>query len=188
MRGARQARVARIQKNRWATKKDPVPASSPTGQFPAGKARISGFSPTMPICSLAHETDWAGWRRAARAFVLAKVEPAELTWTVGGNGDPVPEIDGGFTLSRTLVALAAQAFQAREAERFGLLYSIVWRAHHGGIDLTDAGDLDLRLTRRWALAVRADAHRMRTLVRFVPTTANGEQHFLGWYEPDHFVL
>ena len=142
----------------------------------------------MPICSLAHDTDWAGWRRAARAFVLAEVEPAELTWTVGGNGDPVPEIEGGFTLSRTLVALAVQAFQAREAERFGLLYSIVWRAHHGGIDLTDAEDLDLRLARRWALAVRADAHRMRTLVRFVPTSANGEQHFLGWYEPDHFVL
>ena len=98
-------------------------------------------------------------------------------------GDSVPEIEGGFTLSRMLVTLAAQAFQAREAERFGLLYTLVWRAHHGGIGQSD---LDLRIARRWALAVRADAHRMRTLIRFVQIS--GGRRFLGWYEPDHFVL
>jgi uracil-DNA glycosylase len=140
----------------------------------------------MPLCSLAHETDWAGWRRAARAFVLAEVEPAGLTWTAGGNGDAVPDINGGFTVPSALVTLSAQAFQAREAERFGLLYTLVWRAHHGGIDLTDPLDPDLRIARRWAHAVRADAHRMRTLLRF--TQLAGQQHFLGWFEPDHFVL
>ena len=88
----------------------------------------------MPICAIAHETDWTGWRRAARAFVLAGIEPADLTWTVGGDGDAVPEAEGSFTLSRALVSMAAQAFQAREPERFGLLYSIVWRAHHGDLD------------------------------------------------------
>src|ERR1700686_5491031 len=102
----------------------------------------------MPICSLAHETDWTGWRRATRAFVLAGAEPADLTWAVGSGGDPVPDTGGTFTLSRALVALAAQAFQAREAERFGLLYTLVWRAHHGGVDIGDADDLDLRVVRR----------------------------------------
>jgi probable DNA metabolism protein len=142
----------------------------------------------MPICALAHDTDWTGWRRATRAFVIAATEPADLTWTTGGDGDPVPAINGNFTLSRTLVSLAAQAFQARDPERFGVLYSLVWRAHHGGLALDDTEDLDLRLARRWALAARADAHRMRTLVRFAAVTFNGEPHFLGWYEPDHFVL
>jgi DNA polymerase len=149
---------------------------------------MSGFSAKMPICSLTHDTDWTGWRRAARACVLAGVEPADLTWITGGNGDAPPEIAGGFTLSRALVALAAQAFQAREPERFGLLYTLVWRAHHGGIDLTGAGDLDLRIARRWALAVRADAHRMRAHLRFLLMSGPGEKRFLGWYEPDHFVL
>jgi uracil-DNA glycosylase family protein len=142
----------------------------------------------MPVHSLAHEADWTGWRRAARGFVLAGVEPAGLTWIAGGNGDAAPEIEGGFTLSRALVALAAQAFQAREPERFGLLYTLVWRAHHGGIDLTDQADLDLRLARYWALAVRADAHRMRTNARFIPMASAGGPGFLGWYRPDHFVL
>ncbi len=142
----------------------------------------------MPTCALAHETDWTGWRHAARAFVLAGIEPAALTWTIGEDGDTVPDAEGTFTLSRTLVSLAAQAFQAREPERFGLLYALVWRAHHGNLVIGDEADLDLRLARRWALAVRADAHRMRTLLRFLPVKSRDQPRFLGWYEPDHFVL
>ena len=142
----------------------------------------------MPGFSLAHDTDWNGWRRAARAFVLAGVEPPELTWSVGGDATVPPDVDGGFTLPRPLVALAAQAFQAREPERFGLLYTLVWRAHHGGIDVKDPDDPDLRIARFWAFAVRADAHRMRTHLRFMPIGSAEHRHFLGWYEPEHFVL
>jgi DNA polymerase len=142
----------------------------------------------MPICALLHDTDWTGWRHAARAFLLAGVEPSDLTWTVGGDGDPLPQTEGGFTLSRALVSLATQAFQAREPERFGLLYVLLWRAHHGRLNLGDAIDLDLRLARRWALAVRADAHRMRTLLRFAATSTAEEPRYVGWYAPDHYVL
>jgi uracil-DNA glycosylase family protein len=143
----------------------------------------------MPHCELAHETDWIGWRGAARGFLLAGVEPAALTWTTGGGGgDPVPAIEGGFTLPRGLVGLLAQAFQAREPERFGLLYTLVWRAHHGGFSVGDDTDPDGRIARRWAHAVRADAHRMRTHLRFAPVTCREEARFLGWYQPDHFVL
>ncbi len=88
----------------------------------------------MPTGTLAHETDWTGWRRATRAFVLAGVAPPELNWTVGGTNDAVPNADGSFTLSRTLVALAAQAFQVRELERFALLYTLIWRAHRRRTD------------------------------------------------------
>jgi DNA polymerase len=86
------------------------------------------------------------------------------------------------------VSLAGQAFQARDMERFGLLYTLVWRAHHGGLVIGDEVDLDLRIARRWALAVRADAHRMRTHIRFAQVKLGDQAHFVGWYEPDHFVL
>ncbi len=143
----------------------------------------------MPVVALDHETDWIGWRRATRAFVLAGVAPPELIWIVGGGANDIAtDADGSFTLSRSLVALAAQAFQVREKERFALLYSLVWRAHHGDLTLSDADDPDLRIVRRWALAVRADAHRMRTLIRFAKVTRDDQPHFLGWYQPDHFVL
>jgi uracil-DNA glycosylase len=142
----------------------------------------------MLSAALAHETDWTGWRRATRAFVLAGVSPSELRWTIGGANDASPDADGTITLSRTLVALAAQAFQVREVERFALLYTLVWRAHHAELTLSDADDPDLRIARRWALAVRADAHRMRTLIRFVRVPLGDRPNFLGWYQPDYFVL
>src|SRR5665213_983560 len=124
----------------------------------------------MPVCALAHQTDWTGWRRATRHFVLAEVEPAHLQWTIGSTVDPLPNASGTFTLSRALLALAAQAFQARENERFSLLYALIWRAHHGSLDV---GDPDLRVALRWALAVRADAHRMRTHLRYSAITFQG---------------
>jgi uracil-DNA glycosylase len=135
---------------------------------------------------LKSETDWDGWRHAARALVLAGIEPSEVTWSVGASAPPLPEATGTFHVPRTLVSLASVAIQAREPERFGLLYSLVWRANAGEKLLDDPDDPDLSLARRMALEVRADAHRMRTLMRFVP--AEDGKRYLGWFEPEHFVL
>jgi len=137
---------------------------------------------------LKSETDWEGWRQAARALVLAGIEPDALTWAVGGEPEPLPGVTGGFHVPRALVSLASQAIQARDAERFGLLYSLVWRANAGEKLLEDDSDPDLSLVRRMALAVRADAHRMRTNMRFLPVPEDDGTRFLGWFEPAHFVL
>jgi probable DNA metabolism protein len=135
----------------------------------------------MRQVALLSETDWTGWRAATRALVLAGVPPADVAWTVGGKSDRLPDATASFNIPRALVLLASVAIQAREKERFGLLYSLVWRAH-GGMDQRD--DPDMALARRLALDVRADAHRMRTHLRFMPA---GEG-FLGWYAPGHYVL
>jgi DNA polymerase len=137
---------------------------------------------------LMSETDWEGWRQAARALVLAGVEPQALAWSVGGEPQALPEATGGFHVPRALVSLAALAIQARDPERFGLLYSLVWRANSGEKLLEDDGDPDLSLVRRMALSVRADAHRMRTNMRFLAVAEGDSTRFLGWYEPAHFVL
>jgi DNA polymerase len=138
----------------------------------------------MPRIALSHETDWAGWRAAARRLALAGTEPATVDWSVGGAGDALPDADGGFSLPRSLVALAALAIQARQPDRFGLLYALVWRAHAGERVMADPADPDLALARRLALAVRAEAHRMRTNLRFMPAAGR----YLGWYAPAHYVL
>ena len=139
----------------------------------------------MRQVALATETDWAGWRKATRAFVLAGIPPEEITWTAGGPASALPETAGGFNLPRALVALAGLAIQAREPERFGLLYSLVWRVHAGEMAMDHPDDPDLRLARRYALAVRAEAHRMRTHIRFLMAS---DESPLGWYAPAHFVL
>ena len=71
-------------------------------------------------------------------------------------------------MSRSLVALASLAIQARDPERFDLLYRLIWRANAGEHVLENAADADVRHAQRLAFAVRAEAHRMRTLVRFLP--------------------
>ena len=140
----------------------------------------------MQHVALPCETDWDGWRRASRALVLAGVEPNDISWSVGGQTSVLPDGTGGFNVPRALVAMAALAIQAREAERFGLLYSLVWRAHQG--EKPPADDPDLRLAERMAHAVRAEAHRMRTLMRFMPVPDADGERLLGWYAPADFVL
>jgi probable DNA metabolism protein len=142
----------------------------------------------MQRITLKSETDWEGWRQATRALVLAGAEPDVLTWSVGGEAAPLPDAAGSFHVPRALVLLTSQAIQARNAERFGLLYSLVWRVNAGEKLLADDNDPDLSLVRRMALAVRADAHRMRTSMRFLPVPEDGGTRFLGWFEPAHFVL
>jgi uracil-DNA glycosylase len=139
----------------------------------------------MHHIALASETDWDGWRQATRGLVLAGVEPHDVAWSVGRKGDALPDGSGTFNVPRPLVSLASVAFQAREPERFGLLYGLVWRANAGEkvLDLDD--DPDMLLARRLAHAVRAEAHRLRTLVRFM---AVADGRFLGWYAPAHYVL
>lgn len=139
------------------------------------------------------ETDWDGWRAAARALVLDGVPPEAIAWRVGAADAPrLPPRPGGFALPRALVALAAQAIQARDPGRFALLYRLVWRVHAGEPVLEDRGDPDLPRARRLAFAVRAAAHRMRAELRFMPVPADaagaGGTRWLGWYAPAQFVL
>ena len=134
---------------------------------------------------LKNETDWEGWRQATRALVQARIEPNELQWSVGGTPETLPDATGTFHVPRGLVTLTEAAIQARNPDRFALLYGLVWRNNHGEKPLEDEADPDLLLAKRLALAVRSDAHRMRTNIRFMPVEGH---RYLGWFEPQHFVL
>ncbi len=120
------------------------------------------------------ETDFPGWRRAARALALEGVAPEDAVWSVAEAADlfaaPPPDAPppaGTFSVSRALVDLAECAIQARDAERFALLYRLVWRAHHGEKHLLeDAADPQVQRVQRLAQAVRRDTHKMRAFVRF----------------------
>ena len=142
----------------------------------------------MRTIVLQGETDWEGWRLATRSLVMAGIAPRELAWVVSGDATELPAGSGTFHVPRELVSLAEQAIQARDPDRFGLLYSLVWRVNAGEKLLADDTDPDLATVRRMALAVRADAHRMRTNMRFLPVPEDGATRFIGWFEPEHFVL
>ncbi len=123
---------------------------------------------------LASETDWEGWRRAVRALVLAGIPPDDVTWHVGVSGDALPQESGKFGVSRSLMELTEVAIQARDPGRFALLHRLV--ASPEAAKLAEAN--------RLALQVRAEAHRMRTQMRFM----NVDGRYVGWFVPRHFVL
>jgi uracil-DNA glycosylase len=135
------------------------------------------------------ETDWLGWRNATRALVLSGVPPEDVRWSVRTHAEDsapdLPEGSGSFNVPRALLGIAALAFQARDPERFALLYRLVWRANAGEKLLEQTDDPELRRAQGLAYAVRAEAHRMRTLLRFMPVE---DGRYLGWYAPAHHVL
>ena len=105
---------------------------------------------------LANETDWEGWRNAARALALSGVAPADVRWAVRSHdeeGEPLQAAAGGFSVSRALVSLASLAIQARDPQRFDLLYRLVWQANAG--EPADASET--RRAQELAFAVRAEA-------------------------------
>jgi len=145
------------------------------------------FSRLMRRIVLANETDWEGWRKATRSLVLAGVPPEEVRWAVRSHdeeGDPLQEASGSFGVSRRLIAVASLAIQARDPSRFDLLYRLVCRANAG----EDSDPAEMRRAQGLALAVRAEAHKMRTLLRYLPVSEGNGTLYLGWYEPAHFVL
>ncbi len=139
----------------------------------------------MRQVALRGETDFAGWRHAARQLALDGLPPEQVRWTVQGNQEPEPvEAKDSFSVPRALVTLAGLAIQAREPERFDLLYRLIWRAQAGTLDLEDRSDSEVRQARGLALAVRAEAHRMRGQLRYL----HAETRFVGWYRPAHYVV
>ena len=97
----------------------------------------------MHLITLVHETDFDGWRRAARALVLNGVPPSEVTWRVRGAGEAADAIaleapDDSFRVPAKFVELARLAILHRAPNRFALLYRLA----------TEAKDVQLRRERQ----------------------------------------
>jgi len=147
---------------------------------------------------LAHEVDWGAWRAAARALALADTPPEDVVWSVRNADDlfAEPELDpeiaappGTFTVPRSLVSLAETAIQARDPERFALLYRLVWRAHRGEKHLLElTTDAEVQRIQRLAQAVRRDTHKMRAFVRFREVAEPEGTRYVSWFEPDHYIV
>ena len=146
---------------------------------------------------LAHEVDWVGWRGAARSLALGGVAPDDVVWSVRAADDLFAEPDppdaapppGAFTVPRAVVELAETVIQARDAERFALLYRLIWRTQHGEKHLLDLHtDGEVQRAQRLAQAVRRDTHKMRAFVRFREVAEPEGTRHVAWFEPDHYIV
>ncbi len=151
----------------------------------------------MKAVVLAHEVDWQGFRQAARGLAVEGTAPDQVAWSVTEPSDlfaaaeaaPAAAPAGAFTLPRALVELAQTVIQAREPERFALLYGLIWRAHRGERQvLEQATDTLVHRVNRLAQAVRRDTHKMRAFVRFREVSENGALRYVAWFEPDNYIV
>jgi probable DNA metabolism protein len=152
-----------------------------------------------------HANTFDGWRAAARACLRQGEAPGTVTFlSAEGNqpslfGDgPLPQTSasshagGTVALPAAFLAAAKHVAVHADADRWDLMYRIVWRMGHGEPHLlTHAADADVLAFGRLARAVHRDIHKCHAYVRFRPVAdanAPGEQHWVAWHRPDHDIL
>src|SRR5262245_2446530 len=139
---------------------------------------------------LASETDFAGWREAARNLALNDVAPHDVAWLVGAAGettDKLPTARAGnqFKVSRDFVERAETVVCHSDPERFTLLYRMLWRMRSEPTLLKIASDPDVRRFEALEKAVRRDIHKMRAFVRFRKLGDGEDECYVAWFEPEH---
>ena len=152
----------------------------------------------MHFITLESETDFDGWRKAARLLALNNVAPGDVTWTVQGNApelfeptSPAPPLElshGTFNVSGKFVELAQSAILHRDPERFAILYRLLWRLRMNHALLAVATDLDVSQVGAMAKAVHRDQHKMKAFVRFREIGRDPKSRFVAWFEPEHHIV
>ena len=152
----------------------------------------------MHVITLESETDFEGWRKAARVLALQHVPPSEVRWSVQDNEpelfeppattSPLEAAQGTFNVPAKFVELAQSAILHRDHERFAILYRLLWRlrSHHELLSL--ATDPDVSRVQAMANAVQRDHRRMQASVRFRETGREQKARFIAWFEPEHHIV
>ena len=146
------------------------------------------------VVRLTGETDFAGWRRAARALALNEVPPEEIGWEVDKSGplaeSALPAIPHGTELKmpKEFVERAELVFCHSDPERFALLYRLLWRLRSEPDLLKIASDPGVRGFEAMEKAIRRDIHKMRAFVRFRKIGVGEDERYVAWFEPDHFIV
>lgn len=141
--------------------------------------------------------DDAQWHVAARHALAARVPPDAMDWRTDGEDvlldsadvlqatpiAPLPRVP------RSFLALAGQVACHRDAQRFHLLYRLLWRMTHGGEHdvLGNPADGDVRRLHALAQDVRRASHKMKAFVRFREVPGEHDR-FVAWFEPEHRVV
>jgi len=155
----------------------------------------------MQIVRLANETDFEGWRTAARSLLTQNIAPEEVDWRVGDKSpglfdtpEFVPTQTQGpqLSVSRDFILLCKTAILYRDPARFSLLYRLLWRTREEPNLLRIAFDSDVIKVRSMAQAVRRDLHKMKAFVRFREVDINENDQswsgFVAWFEPSHHIV
>lgn len=137
--------------------------------------------------------DVDGFRDAVRGLIAAGVAPGDVIWQSGAApslfdapspGNPTP-----ISLPREVADLIRSVVCHRDPERYGLLYTLIWRVTQGERDVLDiASDPLVFRLMSMAKSVARDLHKMHAFVRFRRVPTGSGERFVAWFEPAHYIL
>ncbi|WP_188519568.1 UdgX family uracil-DNA binding protein [Alsobacter metallidurans] len=156
-------------------------------------------NPDIHRVQLAGDTDFAGFRDAARLHLRAGIPPGRVVWDTaepGGDlfGDaPAPPLPQGEQrapprVSRAFLDTAQSVALHREPGRFRLIYQLLWRLCDEPRLMSVASDQDVMRFHDLAKAVRRDIHKMHAFLRFRDIYSPDGEAFVAWYEPDNHIV
>lgn len=153
------------------------------------------------VAVLERPDDFDAWRDAARGLVQAGRAPEEVVWRLAGEaaGDlfaassteapPVVAGVGRVRASRAFLDMAELGILHQSADRFALLYRLLWRLQSAPGLMEDAADRDVHQLHIQVRNVRRDIHKMRAFVRFrVVADGDGAERYVAWFEPEHHIV
>lgn len=148
--------------------------------------------------ALSSETDFDGWRDAARRLCAAETAPEQVSWRtpndpaglLGGDREPEAAADAPVRAPKRFVDLARKLVCLRDPERFARLYRMLVTLQDRPHLLDDPGDADAAWLHAGDKAIRRDVHKMHAFVRFKAAgeRASGRERFAAWFEPEHRIL
>lgn len=150
----------------------------------------------MKTATLKHETDFDGWRNAARTFLSDGVRPEDAVWRVGereadlfdalSRDVPATTITK-ITVPKAFLSDAQTAMCHRDPARFDLLYRLLWRLQETPGLMANAVDDDVHRLHVLTKAIRRDVHKMHAFVRFRAVKGEEKETFVAWFEPEHRI-
>ncbi|OEC35073.1 probable DNA metabolism protein [Pseudomonas cuatrocienegasensis] len=142
---------------------------------------------------------FAGWRQAARRLLHEGIAPHAITWRSGNEAPglfdaaqasvPATAASARVRIPRQLLDELEAAARFRVADRWSLLYRILWRVAKGDVAARLAGDIDGSELHKRLKAVRREAHHLHAFLRFRPCQSEAcGAEFVAWFEPAHDIL
>ncbi len=140
---------------------------------------------------LAGQTDFTGWREAARRLALNDVDPADVAWVSSAGTEsrlPVAPEGRELMVPREFIDRAETVLCHRDPQRHAFLYRMLLRFRSEPNLHRIGSDHDVRRLEAMEKAVRRDIHKMRAFVRFRVIGRDGDERYVAWFEPDHFIV
>ena len=140
--------------------------------------------------------DFDTWREQARSLLAQGVTPLDVCWAetvqpslFGESSLPAAPAALKLNVPARFMPLAQTIACHRDVRKWELLYQLLFRLAAGEKQLLNITiDPLMHALTRMQGNIRRDAHKAKAFVRFRKVEEDGEDHYIAWHRPDHFIL